>query len=320
MRYIAARRNTVNLSKCKDNINKMDHGENQFSKQGGKPTSFGERQGNVAKISLSSLSALDIADTGVEEGNVVENNDRQRGWEPGKGLAASKKPAPGRPQIQRNQSQPAPLQQPPPPPTSPQDQLGNATDSLSLSQLRRIVTEMPRLESNAYAFVYDDANSFQQELSEWFLYTEEDLSVLVRAKTVFDKEWRSFTSEKLPGDMGGVGWIDVDAVTREDFLRRKLADLKVAGDEERKSSLQCLLYIGLGAWEETASNEREEDEVISPQIEWMLDNAILIEQAGGIDAAYEILRQISLREWWVKMLQEQCCGGLFADCFAIRKG
>src|ERR1035441_6708880 len=61
----------------------------------------------------------------------------------------------GRPQLQRNQPQPPPPHQPPPPP-APQ-QIGNPNDSLSLMQLRRIVTEFPKIDPTSYAFTYADS-------------------------------------------------------------------------------------------------------------------------------------------------------------------
>ena len=46
----------------------------------------------------------------------------------------------------------------------------NTSDSLNLMQLRKIVTELPKVEATPYAFTYSDAASLPEEIEEWFTY------------------------------------------------------------------------------------------------------------------------------------------------------
>ncbi|KAL9633784.1 MAG: hypothetical protein Q9164_004495, partial [Protoblastenia rupestris] len=80
-----------------------------------------------------------------------------------------------RPILRREGSTPAPPQQPPPPaPPQPREEGGNGTDSLSLLQLRRLVSDLPKIEPTAYAYEHDETRTFPEELEEWFQYIEEE--------------------------------------------------------------------------------------------------------------------------------------------------
>ncbi len=128
----------------------------------------------------------DIADTGITD----------------VGLPVPQSPSSasvGRPQFQRSQPQPPPPHQPPPPP-APQ-QVGNPNDSLSLMQLKRIVTDFPKADPTSYAFTYADTATFEEEVDEWFSYNEAEYRRLNRARATFERRWKKFI---------GKSWVDPD--------------------------------------------------------------------------------------------------------------
>ncbi|KAI9778318.1 MAG: Factor arrest protein 11 [Peltula sp. TS41687] len=283
-----------------------------------KPLTSKSRQAEAAEA----LSTLDIADIGVGggDGNAIE----RAGTQPREGMSTkdaasmthtTRLPS-SRPQIRRNQcSQPPPPQQPPPPPAPDQQdsQLGNGngTDSLSLLQLRRIVTDMPKWEPTAYAFAYDDAASPREELDEWFSYSVEDRERLVKVRSAFETEWRAFFTAEEGGaeSLGHVGWMDVDISERQKFVRAKTAAMQSREGEGRRVPLQCLLYIALGVWGETASQEGEEaapaiqedgrvkSDMSSRHPDWMLNDVLLLAENGGLEAIYGMLQEFLLMDW-----------------------
>lgn len=208
-----------------------------------------------------------------------------------------------RPQLQRNQSQPPPPHQPPPlPPPVPQ-QIGNPNDSLSLMQLRRIVTEFPRIEPIAYAFTYADTASFEEEIDEWFTYNEVEFLRIRTAKETFERRWKKFDTRS---------WLAADRETRMTFIRREVTGLQATDLRRRCKSLQTLLHITLGVWNETAESsssaavEEETDTAelskskttaSKAQIESIKMGVMLISECGGITQIYELMKRAFDRLW-----------------------
>lgn len=145
-----------------------------------------------------------------------------------------------RPQLTRNQPQPPPPHQPPPPP-APQ-QIGNPQDSLTLMQLRRIVTDIPKFDPTSYAFEYEDTATFEEEVDEWFSYNEAEFKRLFRAKNTFEKRWKKFN--------GGI-W-PVNSQVLADFVRQETNGLISTSLRTRCKSLQTIMHVVLGVWDETA--------------------------------------------------------------------
>lgn len=282
-----------------------------MEKQGRQPASLKQKQLDAAEADMPVRSTLDIADIGVGDGSAGTRREGISAYE----TTRSHTTLPSRPQVRRNHLQPPTPQQPPPPPASEQDtQLGNGTptDSLSLLQLRRIVTDMPKVEPTAYAFVYEDTASPQEELDEWFSYTEEDRERLVKVKSAFENEWSSFITKERAGSLQSVGWIEADPSERQKFVRGKIAAMRSQDNERRRVGLQCLLYIALGVWGETASQDASQKDAASPetkegvqaksetlnrQLEWILKDTMLIAETGGLEAVYEISQECLLMEW-----------------------
>jgi hypothetical protein len=178
-------------------------------------------------------------------------------------------PPPGRPPMRREGSVPAPSQSsfsafaptpsapPPPAPAPPADNngdgTGNVTDSLSLMQLRRLVTEMPRVEPTPYAFVYQDAASLPEELEEWFAYSVEERARILKAQSSFAAEWGAHNNWVFTGDEeGALDWMKTSAEKRMEFMKKLLVGLQSTDLDKRLRQLEALVYLVLGCWHETA--------------------------------------------------------------------
>jgi hypothetical protein len=203
----------------------------------------------------------------------------------------------GRPQLARNQPQPPPPHQPPPPP-SPQ---GNPNDSLSLMQLRRIVTEFPKIDPTSYAFTYADTASFEEEVDEWFSYNEAEYKRLHRAKDTFERRWKKFA---------GKPWLETkenEFEKCEKFVEREVNGLRATDLRRRCKSLQTILHVILGVWDETAGLKIEDEELTKGekwktkatplQLEHMKANILLVSQAGGIPLLFEVMQNAFKRLW-----------------------
>ena len=213
---------------------------------------------------------------------------------------------PIRPILRRDGSAPLPPQQPPPPAPPQQDEAANSADSLSLAQLKRLVTDLPRIESTAYAYNYEDTRSFPEELNEWFQYSEEDKNMLLAAKSTFRNRWE----ESQSADSTSIGeykdWIEVDISARRRFVVSQLQDITKAGLFVRVANLEALTYIVLGAWSETAgfsdpdcipksdgdgSKSTDDADVnVGLQRKWMRNAAHLFCQSGALAVLYELIR------------------------------
>ncbi len=264
-----------------------------------------------AEADVTSYSGLDIADTGVEEGSNTEENQTAAvsdSREPLMDLLRRTRPLfLVRPQMQRNESgPPPPEQQPPLPPPPSQDQgAGSASDSLSLAQLKRLVNEVPRVEARAYEFTYDDAASFESEIEEWFSYADEERTVLLSQKAAFERRWLEFNNNKQ------VRWADIDQDARKEFIKRESNGLERPSIEARRTSLQALLYIALGAWAEITEQEQSKwenenaeskGERTKLQLDRMLDYTLLIVECDGLPSVYHLLQQACLRGRYISIV------------------
>ncbi|KAI9800391.1 MAG: hypothetical protein M1825_004161 [Sarcosagium campestre] len=293
---------------------------------------------------------MDVADTGIETGNGSQSVD-VTGSQAAKAEVVQGGPTSGdaptmslllplRPQIHRNQPQPPPPQQPPPPPApvapqlqeqdqqdgqeqisqqqqqQQQQQAGDPTDSLSLMQLKRIVTDMPKIEPTAYAFTYADATSFPEELEEWFPYTTEDRVALMRAKTCFEQKWSAFTKIEASN---GLLWTEASLPQQKRFVGRQVHGLEDPDIHTREPCLAALTYIGLGVWGETMRLEAEAEsdiDHVDPALEpdrnrrfdssivqrtWMQKGAEILQSAMALQAIFDVLRTACARQWTTRL-------------------
>lgn len=230
---------------------------------------------------------------------------------------------PKRPGLKREKSAPAPQRLPPPaPPAPPLDPGHQPTDSLSLLQLKKLVTDMPKVEPTPYAFEYEDAASFEIEIEEWFSYSVEEQAMLLKAQASFVEEWVALEDGTLSNlaayEQGEMDWVKADPALRDQLTRKLISNLAQTDNKEmRLRSLEALVYIALGCWHETAGLEtstsaaEEEQAPSSPandagkpssyvksevQIDWIRNGVQMIHECDGIRPIYDVARAACLRE------------------------
>lgn len=224
-----------------------------------------------------------------------------------------------RPALRRESSAPPPPQQPPPPAPSQPADAPNATDSLSLQQLRQLVTDLPKFEPAAYAYTYQDTRSFPEELEEWFQYTEEERYMLLRAKQTFEEKWEQAQATRMNPSNEALEWTDVDDAAREKFVEGALEALEDPDPVTRVANLECLSYIALGAWCHTAGLEVETSEVDTEdlglgssdaqysrcrlQLKWIRKGVDLLTRFGALQKLLGLLCHLSKIEQSVSPLR-----------------
>jgi N1221-like protein len=202
-----------------------------------------------------------------------------------------------RPPLRRDVSAPPPPSQPPPP-APPQQQNFEApdtpTDSLSLPQLKQLVSQFPKVEQRAYAYQYADAQSYAEEIEEWFQYSEQDGLMILTAKETFEEKWRDFSESRPNATEEETSWINVSDDMRRTVVISVLSTLDYADRLMRIESIEVIFYILAGAWAITAglkkedasergsSSEHEDHENNSVQREWMQKGADLLLECDGL--------------------------------------
>ncbi|KAJ5092402.1 Phosphatidic acid phosphatase type 2/haloperoxidase [Penicillium alfredii] len=205
-----------------------------------------------------------------------------------------------RPELRRDGSAPPPPLQPPPP-APVQQNIGQATDSLSLAQLRRLVHEMPKVEQPAYAFEYADAQPFPDEIEEWFQYNDFDRVMLMGMKTTFNHVWHTFYQQHT-SDPHQLSWQDAPEDLQRFFVVQMLKRSEQLDVSTRLEGLESICYLMTGVWGVTAGRAApdyphdvdskmaaETPQSKSLQIEWIEKNVSLVQQCSGIEVLIECL-------------------------------
>jgi len=223
--------------------------------------------------------SADVADTGVADVGLPAPN-------PGSTTGPS-----ARPQLARNQPQPPPPNQPPPPP-APQ-QIGNPNDSLSLMQLRRIVTEFPKIDPTAYAFTYTDTATLAEEIDEWFSYNEAEYRRLQRAKETHSRRYKKFAKKE---------WLESDDGEKRRFVEKEIKGLQATDLRRRCKSLQTILHVVLGVWNETAGEvvQGESDnrtKATASHLEHIKKGILLVSETEGISSLYQVMQNAFKLLW-----------------------
>ncbi|EPS28589.1 hypothetical protein PDE_03535 [Penicillium oxalicum 114-2] len=209
-----------------------------------------------------------------------------------------------RPPLRRDGSAPPPPLQPPPPAPVTQDASRPQDSSISLAQLRKLVQEIPKIEQPAYAFEYADAQSFPDELDEWFQYNQFDRVMLTGMRVTFERQWNVFCQQQgTAGDEQP--WTEVSEAMRQSFVMRSLENLQSNDVSTRLESLDNLCYAVTGVWGITGGRESPEySEDTTPQsaaetprskslqITWIEKNVTLLQRCGGIAALILRLSQL----------------------------
>ncbi|KAK5284148.1 Factor arrest protein 11 [Exophiala xenobiotica] len=210
--------------------------------------------------------------------------------------------APSRPALRREGSAPPPpppSQPPPAPPAQP-----DPTDSLSLPQLRQLVGQFPKLEPQAYAFQYSDAEDFEHEVDEWFHYTEleQDRDYLLASREAFEQRWKSFCQQEEISEEST--FIAVSDDHRRLFLSTLREELAYPYYNTRLDALCCVFYILTGVWSVTSGidskdevgdhesqSQPEADRPNAVQVQWMHKGADELQENALIPVLYACLIQ-----------------------------
>ena len=211
---------------------------------------------------------------------------------------------PIRPGLRRDSSTPLPPSQllSPAPFQGPNPE--DPADSLSLPQLRQLVSQFPKIEQRAYAFQYADAQTFSDEINEWFQYTEQDRGLVLNSRDSFEHRWRPFSTGRRELADNEPSWLDVDMQTRTAFVASLIPDLMEGSFIVRIEAMECLTYLLCGVWGHTAGLEMTADlhndlsgtgDDRSPynaiQVEWMHKGAALLSQDTILGNLYIVTRR-----------------------------
>lgn len=177
---------------------------------------------------------VDVADTGVSG----------VGLGTGESSTAPTRQSPARPPLQRNQIN----QIQPNPPAQPLPTNNQPPDSLSLAQLRRIVSEFPRQEATAYDFEYSDTGPHAEEIDEWFVYQFYQWIRLNSAQRAFEWQWEHDTAARHDETT----WDEADDDIRTNFILQAIDGVKASDAATRAAAIGRLSYLILGRWAETA--------------------------------------------------------------------
>ena len=181
---------------------------------------------------------------------------------------------------------------------------------------------MPTVEPTPYAFVYQDASTFEEELEEWFSYNVEEQAMILKTQSSFAEEWGAYNDLALINgsgyEEGSIDWTETNAGRREEFIRKLLAGVQQPDPNARLKNLEAIVYILLGCWHETAGlilnqdgNASEaENELPSHktttnlsyaksavQLEWIQTNVQLLLHCEGLPIIFDAMRASCLRTW-----------------------
>ncbi|KAI0875556.1 hypothetical protein GGS24DRAFT_289620 [Hypoxylon argillaceum] len=216
---------------------------------------------------------VDVADTGVADVG------------PGLTKTTSNSPPP-RPSLQRNQLPLNPPSQPPPAALNTQP-----ADSLSLAQLRRIVSEFPRAEAAAYDFEYADTAPHPEEIDEWFSYQFWQFVRLVNAQRAYESQWEHDMAAKEEE----VIWDEAPQDVKSTFIRQALNETKSEDSAVYVAATGKLVYLALGRWADTAGpptgDTSKPRTLATPrQLAAMKTGVASIAELGGIPVIWQVLR------------------------------
>lgn len=148
------------------------------------------------------------------------------------------------------------------------------------------MTEFPRTEPTSYAFTYADTATYEEELDEWFAYSEAEYGRVREAQRVFGQCWRTYSNNKQ--------WVGAEKDEQAAFIKREILRMG-ADDAETQQTIHVVHHLVLGVWEETAggTDERSDDEVrpktqaTKPHIAAMVAGVQLLVENGGLQPMYD---------------------------------
>ncbi|KAI5806646.1 hypothetical protein DFH27DRAFT_549012 [Peziza echinospora] len=167
-------------------------------------------------------------------------------------------------------------------------------DSLSLGQLKKLVSEGVKAKPPEYAFTYTDTDILPNELNDFFTYDRSEMDLVLAAKDEFDNRWTAFCSSKRGLKKKQQGseperWRDAAPERRQTFVARYVDSLESSDQDERVRGLEVLSHVAQGVFGEATS---EHD-----QLYWIVENAKLLRKSAAIDSVFQVLRGIMSQTW-----------------------
>lgn len=210
-------------------------------------------------------------------------------------------------------SQPVPQQQPPaarpplqrdsattdmPPGALSEPTPSQPADSLSLAQLKRLVSEMPRAETAAYDFEYTDTGPHAEEVDEWFQYQLRQWMRLDAAQKDFESNW----DDEISANYDEVTWEEAAPELRVQYVQGLLAAVHSPSSTSRAQAIARVLYIVLGRWSETARSPTGDKSKLRTvaskgQLAAMSDGVSVLHSAGGLPVIWEVFRNAVAAIW-----------------------
>lgn len=212
-------------------------------------------------------------------------------------------PPMSRPLLQRDTQLSAPPQDadseldPRPPPQRLTASPGElATDSLSLAQLRQIVSQANRAEPLVYDFEYADTGPHAEEIDEWFAYQLWQWMRLNSAQQSFETQWA-----QKSGAPYGASWDDTDHDTRMRFVQAAIAGVQSADASERSAAIGQIVYLVLGRWGDTAMPNASDGQSRSlasmPQLQAIKAGVECLTSLEGLPVIWDALRSAFEQQW-----------------------
>lgn len=243
-------------------------------------------------------------DTAEQQGLLLDSNVPPQ---PQDGPSAS---VPSRPGLKRDNSvpSPAPLHLPPPAPPGPPQPPFQSADPLPLAQVQSLSRTLPNVEPTPYAFAYDDASSFKDELEEWFTYSVEEQAMILKTHAAFRTEWEEHLTSKTIES--SADWSQSTTELQEGFVKSLTSGINSSDPTIRLRRLEALTYILVGCWHESAGHgskplhgerqgqgngSKSEDEKSGLQIELIQANVQLLVQGNCLQAIIDAMRSACLR-------------------------
>ncbi|KAH7032930.1 uncharacterized protein B0I36DRAFT_265960 [Microdochium trichocladiopsis] len=232
-----------------------------------------------------------IADVGPSAGagTGIEATPIAEGSQPGPPQSSA-----SRPSLQRDQATTGT------PGTQTQPSAGQPADSLSLAQLRRLVSELPRTETAAYDFEYTDTGPHAEEIDEWFQYQLRQWMRLDAAQKDFESNW----DDEISAKYDEVTWEEAAPELRLQYVRGLLAAVNSSpSTAARAQAIARVLYIVLGRWSETARSptgdkSRLRSVASQGQLAAIKSGVQILHEAGGLPVVWEAF-QTAVAAIWV---------------------
>lgn len=200
--------------------------------------------------------------------------------------------SPSRPVMQRDQAAESP------PAAAKQQVPVQPADSLSLAQLRRLVSELPRTEAVAYDFDYTDTGPHAEEIDEWFQYQLRQWMRLDAAQKDFESNW----DDEISANYDEVTWEEAAPDLRVQYVKGLLAAMQSSVSAPRAQGVARITYIVLGRWSETARSPTGDKSKLrsmasQSQLAGIRSGVEAVHAAGGLPVIWEALQSAVAAIW-----------------------